>query len=118
MTSMLLTDRMVAPLAQDRRRTTEDEMSSVVRHPSSLSDLRRLVTRLGALRPAGVGTDVLLGLGFDQRHHLVLDRLDPLRGLGPLGAVPLRQVDPVVPVVIGARDVDRRREVFEPDLLP
>src|SRR2546423_2627976 len=113
---MLLTDSIVAapaagaePIASvaviassasgKHKLATDDGSPSVARQPSSIS--RRLVASFGALRPAGVGVDVFLRLGLDQRHHIVLDGLDPIGRLRPFGAVQFRQVDAVVPVVIG-----------------
>src|SRR6185503_15649102 len=51
--------------------------------------LRRLVARLRALRPAGVGLHILLSGALDQRLDLLLDRLDRRIHRVPLRAVPL-----------------------------
>src|SRR6185312_10940617 len=74
--------------------------------------LRRLVASLGALWPAGVGSRIVLGRGVDQGNNFGLERLDPVRPLDPLGAVPLRHIGGVVAVVVLARHAHRSREAF------
>jgi hypothetical protein len=57
---------------------------------------RRLVASLGSFGPAGISANVAAGCALDQREDLFLDRLNPAGRLGPLGSVPLDQIDAVV----------------------
>src|SRR5690348_7888117 len=82
-----------------------------------VSGSRRLVASLGALRPARVRRGVVLGGRIDQRNDLVLDRLDPVGRLDPLGAVPLHHEHAVVAVVVAARDAERGGEAVHAELL-
>src|SRR3954462_470264 len=77
----------------------------------------RLVAGLCALRPAGVGADIVFRRRFNQRIDLLLDGVDPVGCLDVLGAVPLRQESRVMAVMIGARHLHRSGESLCADLL-
>jgi len=66
------------------------------------STLRRLVASLGSLGPAGISANVAAGCALDQWQDLFLDWLNPAGRLGPLGPVPLDEINAVVTVVVGA----------------
>src|SRR6185312_193310 len=129
MTSILLTRRMRAGSAEgaalwvstaDMASTPESGLPPRTGRGHCRSDrrLRRLVASLGALRPAGVALDVF-GRGLlEQRLDLLLQRLDPVGRLDPLGPVPLLHVGRRVTVVVVAGHLHRRAEVREAELLP
>src|SRR5579883_899370 len=78
---------------------------------------RRLVARLGALRPTGARCGILLGGRVDQREDLVLHRLDPVGILDPGVAVPFGDIGRMVAAVIAARDAERTREADHAELV-
>src|ERR1700731_2642980 len=93
-----------APEIPPRRRASRRRDGGINRR------LRRLVAGLAPLRPARIRGGVVLGSRVYQRDDLVLDRLDPVGGLDPLGAVPLHGEHAVVAIVVTAGDAERRRE--------
>src|ERR1041385_5341637 len=130
MTSMLFTARTfsvagigaAAAMNFTRRDWNAKEGAALLARPPRVMfrlapGLRRLVASLGALRPAGVLLGVILRRRLDQRTHLVLDRVEPVRGLHPLGSVPLRDECLVMAVVVVAGDLHRRAEAFKTELL-
>src|SRR5215470_15191409 len=96
-----------------------DPLPARAERGSRKASSRRFIARLGAGRPGLVFRHIVLGGGLEQRTHLVLHGLDPVGDLHPLGAVPLLHVGGMMSVMVRARHVaDRRRKIFEPELLP
>src|SRR5262249_15006615 len=52
-----------------------------------------------------------------QRNYFILDRLNPVGRLGPLGAIPFCEVDTVMPVVVAAAYAEGSRKALHAQFL-
>src|SRR5471030_1613059 len=107
MTSMLLTERMAPDCAVEvfsicaaTAMLTPRRALPAPKRGERIFRSRRLVASLGALRPASIGSRIILGGGIDQGLDFGPERLNPVRALYPFGAVPLSHVSGVMAVVI------------------